>query len=89
LTTVVDICQGIHVVEQLEGWPVPRCYLNPAQLDCVGCKGFKSHGICSHVLALNHILKATNLRLEVMEIGKSGVGRKGGGNQIGPDIDFM
>ena len=31
----------------------------------------------------------TNLRREVMEIGKSGVGRKGGGNQIGPDIDFM
>ena len=84
LDHLVDICQGIHVVEeQQEGWPVPRCYLNPAQLDCVGCKGFKSHGICSHVLALNHILKATNLRREVMEIGKSG-SKTGGGNQKKP-----
>ena len=65
------------------------CRLNPAFLMCT-CKGYKHHGICSHVLALNHILKEINLRREVMEIGASssrkgsshhGFKRVGGGNR--------
>ena len=44
------------------------------------CKGFKGHGICSHVLAVNHIMKNVNLRHELMEIGQ-GVHKKGGNRQ--------
>ena len=51
--------------------------LNPFELDCMHCKGFKSYGICSHVLAVNHMLKKVNLRRELMEIGQ-GVHKKGG-----------
>ena len=32
-----------------------ECTGNPAKLNCPTCKGFKSIGICSHVLAINHI----------------------------------
>ena len=45
--------------------------LNPGKFNCPHCKGFKQYGICSHVLAINHILMAINLRRELMEIGKS------------------
>ena len=51
--------------------PVPVCELNPSKLDCLNCKGFKGVGICSHVLAVNHMLRSINLRREVMEIGQS------------------
>ena len=76
---LAEVCTCLHVVnEEVEQWPVPRCELNPARLDCLSCKCFKSYGICSHVLAVNHILKYVNLRRELMEIGKSAAGRKGG-----------
>ena len=34
---------------------MPECTGNPAKLDCPTCKGFKGAGICSRVLAINHI----------------------------------
>ena len=34
---------------------MPECTGNPAKLNCPTCKGFKGHGICSHVLAINHM----------------------------------
>ena len=71
---------------------MPECDLNPRRLDCMYCKGFKGVGICSHVLAINHILKEINLRREVMEIGASSsrkdtrhIGKNsGGGNRKAP-----
>ena len=51
-----DICFSMHCVYAADEWGVPDCTLNPAQLNCPSCKGFKLYGICSHVLAVNHIL---------------------------------
>ena len=42
------------------GLQCPECDGNPAQLICL-CKGFKHVGICSHVLAVNHTIKAHNV----------------------------
>ena len=53
-----------------EQWGVPKCEGNPAELECVGCKGFKHVGICSHVLACNHILKKFNVRYQLMQLSK-------------------
>ena len=67
-----DVCTSLHtVLDQDEEYPVPVCELNPSKLDCLNCKGFKGVGICSHVLAVNHMLRSINLRREVMEIGQS------------------
>ena len=83
LEYLTDVCGSMHLVADAhEDWGVPQCELNPGNFDCLYCKGFKGHGICSHVLAINHITKRVNLRREMMEIGKSN--RKhtgGGGNQ--------
>ena len=81
LDHLVDMCGAFQVVaESCDEWGVCECYLNPAKLDCLYCKGFKGHGICSHVLCVNHMLKKINLRAEVMEIGKSAA-KHGGNNQ--------
>ena len=73
-----DVCTALHLVcEAQEPWGVPRCEYNLAELDCVACKGFKGHGICSHVVAVNHILQKVNLRRANMTIGKSANTRPG------------
>ena len=43
---------------------VMPCRLNPLCLLCT-CKGFKHHAICSHVLAISHVLKGINIREEL------------------------
>ena len=86
---LADVCTSLHtVLDEDEEHPVPVCELNPCKLDCLNCKGFKGVGICSHVLAINHMLQAINLRREVMEIGQStyrknkdGSGTQKGGNR--------
>ena len=81
---LADVRQALHLVsEEADDWPVPPCFLNPAKLNCVACKGFKGHGICSHVLAVNHILKRVNLRREVMGVGQR-ASKKPGGNTRRP-----
>ena len=40
---------------------MPESPWNPLHLDCFTCKGFKSVGICSHALAVNHIQGAIDL----------------------------
>ena len=78
------ICFSIHWVgASSPDWGVPECDLNPGKFNCPHCKGFKQYGICSHVLAINHILMEINLRRELMEIGKSTLKKKdkGGGNR--------
>ena len=87
------VCFSLHqILPENEPRLVPECDLNPRKLDCLYCKGFKGVGICSHVLAINHILKEINLRREVMEIGASSSRkdsshngkRIGGGNRKAP-----
>ena len=48
-------------------------------LTCHACKSFKGHGICSHVLAINHMLKSFNVRYQLLTIGKA-ASKKSGGN---------
>ena len=77
---LADVCTSLHtVLDEDEEHPVPVCELNPCKLDCLNCKGFKGVGICSHVLAINHMLQAINLRREVMEIGQSTYRKHKGG----------
>ena len=69
--TLLDVCLSLHkVVEADEAYGVPECEGNPCDLDCPGCKGFKHSGICSHVLAVNHILEKFNVKYQLAEIGK-------------------
>jgi hypothetical protein len=79
-----EICNSITlVVPEDPNQPVPLCEANVAKLDHPGCKGFKGHGICSHVLAVNHILTQYDVRKQLRTIGKSAASKKanGGGNQ--------
>ena len=45
----------------ISGIKVAFCDLNRAELFC-GCKGYRHGGICSHVLAINHMLKTIDLK---------------------------
>jgi len=82
LDHLADICASMHLlVEEDPSWPIPDCELNPLRLDCQYCKGFKGYGICSHVLAVNHITQKINLRRLVLEIGRSRMHKTGGGNR--------
>ena len=72
LDYLADVCGAFQLVQDMDPkWKVPRCEYNPCELDCIYCKGFKSVGICSHVLAINHMLKKINLRRLVIAIGQS------------------
>ena len=83
-THLKDFALSFHLVmEESESQPVPKCEANPAQLDCPTCKGFKGVGICSHVIAINHILKKFNVRAELATIGQA-ASKKSGGNTIRP-----
>jgi len=74
---MVDICFSFHqVVSVIEPWGVPACSMNPAQFDCPTCKGFKSYGICSHVLAINHILEQIDVGHQLKALHQKT--RKGG-----------
>ena len=54
---------SLHAVTyKKEEWGVPVCEMgNPAELNCATSKGFKSYGIDSHVLAINHLLGTIDL----------------------------
>ena len=70
-------CQLLHVVcEPADGYEVLRCEGNPAGYECLGCKSFKGVGICSHVLALNHILTRYNVRYELKQLQTSASKKK-------------
>ena len=63
----------------ITGEACPTCDGNPLKLLC-SCKGFKGHGICSHVLAINHILRAHNVKYQVLELTGKLPGKNKGGN---------
>ena len=56
------------VCDPADGYEVLECSGNPCMYDCPGCKSFKGVGICSHVLAINHILRNYNVRWELKDI---------------------
>ena len=59
LEKLLGICSCMHkirTVQEDDKWKVPESPWNPGKLDCFSCKGFKRTGICSHSLAVNHIL---------------------------------
>ena len=45
-----------------------KCEGNPAGLACLACKSFQGVGICSHVLAVNHILTKYNVRYQLRQL---------------------
>ena len=47
------------------------------------CMWFKGHGICSHVLTINHILTKFNVRYELAHIGKRAA-KHTAGNRMHP-----
>ena len=72
LDTLIGTCQSLHVVcEPADGYEVLQCSGNVAGFECLGCKSFKSVGICSHVLAINHILQHFNVRYELKNLQTS------------------
>ena len=71
IDSLLDVCGSLHMVtDALEDYPVPECEGNPMKLDCPCCKGFKHSGICSHVLAINHILQKFNVRYHLAPLGQ-------------------
>ena len=81
------ICFSLHwVCASSSEWGVPECDLSPGKFNCPHCKEFKHSGICSHVLAINHILMAINLRRELMEIGKKTMKKKKSGEAAEPAL---
>ena len=74
-----EICRALHFVQQpMEVWGCVECEGNPAGYVC-DCKGCKGYGICSHVLAINHILRHFNVRYQMLDMGKSNRAKSGPG----------
>ena len=65
-----DVCKAVHFVEPaLEKYGTVECEANPGCFVC-SCKGFKHVGICSHVIAINHVTKKYNARQQLLRFGK-------------------
>ena len=86
LAELVDVCDSIHLVlPTLPEFPCPPCEGNPGQYVC-SCKGCKAYGICSHVLAINHILTKYNVRYQLVSIGKRAAKTAGGAYKPPPAL---
>ena len=61
-----------------DGFDAPPCEGNPAGYVCV-CKGYKTNGYCSAILAINNILKKYDVhRAMGLIAGAAGKGKNGG-----------
>ena len=61
-----------------DGFNAPRCEGNPAGYVCV-CKGYKTNGYCSAILAINNILNNYDIhRAMGLIAGAAGKGKNGG-----------
>ena len=84
LEGLLDLTQCLHCVEDSDDkWGYIPCEYNPMKLVC-SCKGCKGYGICSHIIAVNHIVMSINLRKELHVMGQSHGSKKGGGNGMRP-----
>ena len=65
----------------MEVWGCVECEGNIAGYvcDCKACKGYCTARICSHLLAINHILKHFNVRYQLHGIGSSNRSKSGPG----------
>ena len=61
------LCVFVCIPYVFVGVQCPECDGNPTKLICL-CKGFKHVGICSHVLAVNHAIKAHNVVYMLSEL---------------------
>ena len=78
LDGLLDLTQCLHRVEESDDkWGCVECEMNPLKLVC-SCKSCKGYGICSHILAVNHILREYNVRYELHQIGKRAAKYSGG-----------
>ena len=73
------VCLSMHFLRYADADEVPKCEWNPANLSCPTCKGFRNWGICSHVVAINHILDKIDLEDQLKELGAPR--KRGGFNQ--------
>ena len=64
------------VCEPADGYEVLTCDGNPCKYECLACKTFKGVGICSHMLAINHILKHFNVQHELKQLQTSRSSKK-------------
>jgi hypothetical protein len=77
LHSLLALAQCMHIVCVPEdGYDVMECEGNPASYECVACKSFKGVGICSHVLTINHMLKAFNVRYMLRSLETSASKKK-------------
>ena len=80
LKNVQDVCLSMHKVESAESLfgvgtaekHVIPCRLNPANLLCT-CKGARHCGICSHILAVSHIVGEIDLKAELATLARKKV----------------
>ena len=71
---LIALCCSIHtVMVSSKRYGVPQCEANPARYRC-DCPSFKHSGICSHVLAINHILQNFNIRYNLLRLKDSSKG---------------
>ena len=78
------VCNSMHYVQpSVDDWHHCPCEGNPMCLVC-DCKGCKGHGICSHVLAINHMNQQFNVRYQLAHIGKRAA-KTSGGNRMRPE----
>ena len=70
------VCLSMHFLRYADADEVPKCEWNPANLSCPTCKGFRNWGICSHIVAINHILDKIDLVDQLKEL--DGPRKKGG-----------
>jgi hypothetical protein len=74
------VCLSMHFLRYAEPGEIPKCEYNPAYLSCPTCKGFRNWGICSHIVAINHILDKIDLEDQLKELSAP---RKAGGFRQG------
>ena len=72
------VCQSMHKVVKAEDFfpqgsekCVLKCRLNPMRLLCT-CKGSRHHGICSHILAYTHLMRAIDIKDQLQALSALG-----------------
>ena len=88
LDSLLDLSASLHVVYDAgERYPpLEAGTANACGYSCMGCKAFQGIGICSHVLAINHIMKKFNVRYELRQVQTDASKQKAkrGGNTLKP-----
>ena len=81
------VCLSMHFLRYAEPGEIPKCEYNPANVGCPTCNGFRNWGICSHVVAINHILDKIDLEDQLKELSERAA--QGGWLQAGSEARFV